>query len=521
MALGPRVSPDGQTVAFQAIVDGQAQVAIMKPQTGNWTLLTRQKDAGRIADIEWARDGSKIYFDRDTDIPHGIYSVEALGGDPRLVLEDACVPVVLADGSLVVHRINSQRETQLYRYWPDSGQITALPAIAEDSFNVTARATHDGRQVVFYGYPLRSGGEGALGIYRLDPTTGAAVSLSNGQIFGRGSRGASLAATPDGKSLVYCVFGAGLNSVVSVPLDGSGAMRQLFTLTNDPWYLDVAPDGAIYADEVSLSNSVIRFPATGGAPEQLAGDQDRRAVLALALPDGRPLLYTVSGFRRRFQIVQPDGRLTPLIESGEQFGPSAALAGDGKVAVMSDLSPAEAVVVGIADGRVQQRVPLGAKRIGSLAASPDGETFYYTSEGYAWSVPASGGAPQKLTPADAVSADANGRDLIVSLQDRNAIRLMRVSVTGGDPRPIALPQGVRQPGTALPASIVGPEGSILLSVATPSEWFLRTGILTSNGDFHMIAVNFNGQTLSPLWSRDGRIIAMGANLGFGLWRFRQ
>ena len=40
-----------------------------------------------------------------------------------------------------------------------------------------------------------------------------------------------------------------------------------------------------------------------------------------------------------------------------------------------------------------------------------------------------------------MSADANGRDLIVSLQDKDAIRLIRVAVGGGIPQAIPMTGG--------------------------------------------------------------------------------
>ena len=265
-ALGPRVSPDGQTIAFQAMVDGQTQIAIMKPESGNWAVLTHQKDLGQVREIAWSRDGSKLYFDRVTDIPRGVFSVSILGGEPRVVLEDASGPCVLADGSLLVHRINAQRDTQLYRYWPESGKIEPLPAIANMSFNTTARATPKGDAVVFFGNPLNANGtKGPPGIYMLEPESGKLVNVAPRQRFS--DQGIALAVAPDGQAIVYCAFGDGLNRVISVPRDGSGEMRQLFTLTNDPWYLDVAPDGSIYADQVSQGNTILRFPPTGGVPE--------------------------------------------------------------------------------------------------------------------------------------------------------------------------------------------------------------------------------------------------------------
>lgn len=518
-ALGPRVSPDGQTIAFQAMVDGQAQIAIMKPESGNWAVLTHQKDLGQVREIAWSRDGSKLYFDRVTDIPRSVFSLSILGGEPRVVLEDASGPCVLADGSLLVHRINAQRDTQLYRYWPESGKIEPLPAIANMSFNTTARATPKGDAAVFFGNPLSANGtKGPPGIYMLEPESGKLVNVAPRQRFS--DQGIALAVAPDGQAIVYCAFGDGLNRVISVPRDGSGEMRQLFTLTNDPWYLDVAPDGSIYADQVSQGNTILRFPPTGGVPERLGHAQDSAATLALALPDGRPLVYTVAGFKRRFEIVQRDGSLSPLIESNEECGMPAALAGDGYVAVLTDRKPVQIAIVSIADGRIVRRVLVKAEHISSLASSPDGKTFYYSSAGFIWSMPAAGGEPQKLAPGDSVSAGANGRDLIVSLQDKDAIRLARLSLGGGDPQPITLPADIRIPGTRLASSMAGPGGRLVLNTASAGEWAWRISMIDpSTGRINPIRVNFDGEALTPLWTRDGNLIAMGTSLGFNIWRF--
>ena len=40
VAFWPRISPDAHLLAFQAIVAGISQVAVMDPASGNWTLLT-------------------------------------------------------------------------------------------------------------------------------------------------------------------------------------------------------------------------------------------------------------------------------------------------------------------------------------------------------------------------------------------------------------------------------------------------------------------------------------------------
>ena len=51
-ALKPvRVSPDGRLLGFQAIEQGQAQIAVMTPESGNWSVLTHNRELGAPAEI--------------------------------------------------------------------------------------------------------------------------------------------------------------------------------------------------------------------------------------------------------------------------------------------------------------------------------------------------------------------------------------------------------------------------------------------------------------------------------------
>ena len=108
MALNPRLSPDGHLLAFQALVDGQTQVAVMTPESGNWNVLTRRRDRGIAMHLSWSPDGALIYFSRLTDVPQGVYSVPILGGEEHLVLENASQPIPLNDGTVLVGRVNPQ-----------------------------------------------------------------------------------------------------------------------------------------------------------------------------------------------------------------------------------------------------------------------------------------------------------------------------------------------------------------------------------------------------------------------------
>jgi eukaryotic-like serine/threonine-protein kinase len=46
IAMDPHLSPDGHLLAFEAMVDGLSQVAVMKPESGNWSVLTHRRDYG-------------------------------------------------------------------------------------------------------------------------------------------------------------------------------------------------------------------------------------------------------------------------------------------------------------------------------------------------------------------------------------------------------------------------------------------------------------------------------------------
>jgi hypothetical protein len=102
---------------------GLNQVAVMKPETGNWSILTHNHERGAIFNIAWSSDGASIYYDRTTDVPQGIYSVPVLGGEEHLVLESAASPQPLPDGSLLALKFNEKRQLQLFRFWPDTGRL--------------------------------------------------------------------------------------------------------------------------------------------------------------------------------------------------------------------------------------------------------------------------------------------------------------------------------------------------------------------------------------------------------------
>ncbi len=80
----------------------------------------------------------------------GVFSVPFLGGEERLVVENAGHPAALPDGSLLVARINEERRSQLTRVWPDTGRMQALPVDVtfDPGYRPWIRVSADGRRVV-------------------------------------------------------------------------------------------------------------------------------------------------------------------------------------------------------------------------------------------------------------------------------------------------------------------------------------------------------------------------------------
>ncbi len=524
-AMGPRISPDGQTLAFQAMVDGQTQVAVMKPDSGNWTVLTRERSRGLVSEICWSRDGTKLYFDRVLDVPQGIYSVPVLGGEERLVLEDASGPQALPDGSLVVSRINAERNLQLHRYWPETGRAQPLKALLLPGANVPFRLFPGGQQVVFFGRPLAETGT-PNHLYALELTSERIRRLAPGAPIPSSGFLFPMAVEPDGRWVLFDLPAGNLHRIVAAPSDGSGPLQTRLTLTMAPGYLDVGADGSLYIDQWERPGEVLRFPASGRSPERLGViAASPGALMSLPLPDGRVLATSRLAGRDRLQVLSPGKDAAPFVETQEETSTPAALAGPGQVAFVIGSAPQRTIALAsIADGRIVRRLQ-GAKAptIDSLAASVDGKTLYYTAAGFVWAIPASDGEPRRLRPGDSVTADPSKQDLIVQLSEKGGVRLVRLPLGGGAERPIPLQGDLRLTPLPLSANAVHKDGRIAVQVIVRDNWFWPAGVLDPvSGRLERIPMAYDADMQSPAWTPDGKLLVVVAQpLRSSLWRFRR
>jgi len=526
VAFGPRVSPDGQMLAFHALLNRQTQVAVMKPETGNWTVLTRDRSRGAVTEVSWSRDGAKIYFDRFLDVPRGVFSVPVLGGEERLVLEDASWPQALPDGSLVVWRINPERNRQLYRFWPETGRLEALPALsAAGAYAPTARVFSDGKEVAFFGKPLgASGSDSPEHLYALDLASGRSRRLAPGVALNLQFGAFPFGVHSDGRWVLADLPEGSLHRIVAFPRDGAAGWRTLLTLTMMPWYFDVGPDGSVYLDQTDRPPEVLRFGGSGGEPERVAISTATPYGAALPLPDGRVLFPAAVAGRTRLLAAATGKEPVPLVDTREETTPPVTLVGQREVALLIGTPPDRSIaIVSLADGRIVRRLK-GARgaNFQNLAASSDGRTLYYAAGGAIWALPSTDGEPRKVHAGDGVAVSPQGQDLIIKLSEKDGVRLVRLPASGGQEQPIPYRSQFRLTANALAPNAVGRDGRILLEVTSADSWFFSVGVLDPRtGRLDKVPVNYDGDIFMPGWTADGRIAAMGMAMRANLWRFRR
>jgi len=526
IAMGPRLSPDGHTLAFQAMIDNVTQVAVSSPDSGNWTVLTRDRQHGFVNEISWAPDGSKLYYDRTIATPVGIYSTPALGGGERLVLKNAGNPEVLPDGSLIVIREDNNGRWRIYHYWPDSQRLEPLPGWVSISTTIPLRVFPDGKEIVFNGTANEA--DAAVHLYVIDVATGKTRLLAPDLPNRRNNESYPIAPTADGSAVLVDVPAGDLHRIVLVPRDGKGAIRTVMTLTKPPWYMDTAKDGTLYLDQVDRPHEILRFPVSGGQPEVL-GSSDTyvpagQYMEPVETTDGRFLLDTEFSGRGRLLVGKPSADFIPLLDTSEETSSPAASLGNNEVAlVLGSGSDAMIVIASATEGRLVRKLKgTQGRHITALAASPDAKTLYFGADGFIWKIPAMDGNPQKIAPGDNVTVDPNGRALILTQSQGSNPVLVKVPAAGGKPEELHLEGGRWIAPVPTGARALTRDGKMLVSVSPADSWFYRVGVLdVATGRFTPVKVTYTGDTLSGNWTADGRVISVGLPLKSHVWRFRR
>jgi Tol biopolymer transport system component len=524
VAMGPHVSPNGQLLAFQAMVNGVTQVGVMNPQSGNWTAITYDRTRGPTQVMSWSRDGSRIYYDRFFDVPRGVFSVPVLGGEARLLLEDAMTPHVLPDGSLLVMRINAERATQLHRFWPDSGRVEALAALAAPLSRLPCPALRvfpDGREAVFVGKP--TGTTGADHLWIVDLASGRTRRIAPDVTLTYAMWTFPLAISADGQSVLFILPSGNLQRVVMVPRDGSPGVRTLLTLTQRPVLLDVGPDGSVYTDQLAQPSEVFRYAPDTRALERFPLPPTHEEGPVLPLQDSRMLLAMRSGGLDRIMVIAPGREPVPFIETQEESAAPMATLGPDKVVFLAGTPPNRRIVVAsITSGQIVQRITRidGNQLIGSIAGSPDGRTIFVVAGGTLWAIPSTDGEPQQVRSADSVAVSPDGRDLIVVLNDAAGIRLVKRAYPGGTEQEIPLRSDFRLTPWPIGPNAVARNGQIVVRVTKRDSWYWPAAILDPRtGSLTLMPEAETTDMLTPGWDHEGRVVTIVKFTTGTLWRF--
>lgn len=523
IALRPVISPDGKLLAFSAMIDGQTQLGVMEPDSGSWTVLTHDRNSGMEAQASWSPDGSRIYFDRVWGGPRGVYEISPLGGEPRLLLENAQCPHALPDGSLIVVRIEASGQYRLFRFWPDSGKLEGLPAFAKGGVGPTpdplVRVVPDGLEAVYLGTPADKP-NGEPGWYAIDLASLRSQPLNAAVV----PRAFALGVSPNSRSALLVNSVGDVWEIASVPLSGAGAPRPLisFPKPSNVYGIDAARDGTVYFDYMMRPSSVLQFDPAAKSVSQSVVTFDESMI---PLGKGSFLLDRYENGKPRLKVFRPSVGSQNLLDSSEQSSTPAARVGTGSVAFLFGSEGARHIAIAtVRDGRITKRFQFDASSVRSIAATPDGSKLYFSDREQVWSIgtnEADGAKPIPVTTGASVAIDPAGKYLYIVRTMIAPRSLVRIPITGGQAEALAIPPQYTISAAPLSPNAVDASGRVVFEIDSADSWFEQVAMIdTARHTFTLIRTGFNGDVWFPGWEDDGRIAAVGNGLESTLWRYR-
>ncbi len=525
----PSISPDGRSVAFTASVDRHRQIFIRLLSGGVPVQIT--KDAVDHQLPRWSPDGNSLaYFSPGgpNEAEGTIWSIPALGGSPRRVIDSTGSGDISRDGRLTCFRLINGH-VQLVT---SSLKGTDVQVIARSvpGYHLYPRWSPDGQWIAFQqGDGLR------YDLFVIQRTGGEPRQITHDRDMIRG-----LAWLPDGKGIVY---GSSRGNTLpylpalalwQVPLQG-GASRQITSA--DVWYEQ--PDvhrgtALVSATHVRMRFDIWSFPFDADAAENVRRaaqltHQTGQVLTPSASPDGDHIAYlSDSGGHgnlwvmstRHGDVRQITFEDDPAVTVGL---PVWSLDGTSIAFVSSKgLTGFEfGVWLADSDGGNLRNV---AKRGLGIAWSPDSQWLYYaeTAAGGLDKVRAAGGTPVRVRDEPTRNViGLHGSTLYYTveralLDGRPELEIRAATPESGPSRALAHIAASRVPTWQIVNPALSPDGDWLAMPLTDGFTTNIWALSTRNGMWRQVTdfgdrATFIARRVS--WSSDGRAIL--ASVGEG------
>jgi serine/threonine protein kinase/Tol biopolymer transport system component len=516
-ALVPRISPDGKELAFAAMVDGQTQVAVMLVDSGDWRILTTNRDRGLIQELSWSPDGSELFYDRVAGGPNGVYRISKYGGEERLVLERAQDPKVRPDGSILLVRPYSAENGQSFLYFPETEQFRALNAAPQNGPRSAVAMRADGSSAVFLG--TRTNDLSAAPRFW-------AIDLNSGQTrpfppeidaYLKFPDHCPFALSPGGDRFVFAQPERSLYTIFSVDLNEPKMVRRLLPLTCSSYGLCLDRAGNLYVDQSERPIEILRRDT--GAVEHISLPTAFRMFYVLPLQGNRFLLNSLRE-ENRLLVLEPGKEMRPFLEAKLQSSPPFARLGSDRVVFTlhegSRLTLCSASLDGRGVRRIQQ-VDWPKWVSMSVAGAPDGQTIYYAQGDFIYAVAAAGGTPEKLHAGDSVAVDPAGSYLVIQLSYPERY-LVRFSLSDHTEERIRR-SGKYGLSVPIAPNAIARDGRIAVRAAPFDSWFWPAAILDPRTGTEELATEYQADMETSGWDTEGRLVASAAFLRASIWRF--
>jgi Tol biopolymer transport system component len=496
----PALSPDGRQLAFTSTVKGRRQIFVRLLAGGPPVQITSD-----LVDHEfprWSPDANAlVYFSpaRSGEAQGGIWSIPALGGSPRRLMDSLGGADVHMSGRLACFRL-VDGEVQLVTSSLDG---TGVQVIAQSvaGYHLHPRWSPDGRWIAFQkGDGLR------FDIFIIPRGGGESRKLTDERNMIRG-----LAWLPDNSGLVYASSRG--TTVPYLPpltlwearLDGSH--RRIAPV--DAWYdqPDIHGSGLVLASRMLMRFDVWRFPFEGVPAEstrraQQVTRQTGQVLTPTSAPDGAEIAFLSDsgGHGNLWVMSMRTGQLRQITFEAD---PGVAVgvpvwSPDGQSIAFVSSKGRRGLEFGVwrvdPDGTNLRSI---AERGLGMAWSPNGQWVYYTesSAGPLYKVPAAGGTAVRVRSEPARNVIGLHDDTLyfmverALLDGRPELEIRAATPEDGPSRALARVPASRVPSWQIVNPALSPDGAWLAMPLTDgittNIWALstRTGAWRQVTDF--------------------------------------